>query len=78
MQVQTNFCISTPDLGALCAQVPFGIFYSCKNYNAVPTGTGITIKMYAKGCLKALGLLLLSPLKHQKPETADVASDVVP
>lgn len=53
-------------------------FNSCKNYNAVLAGTGITTKMHAKGCLKALGLLLLPPLKHHKPETADVASDAVP
>lgn len=53
-------------------------FYSFKSYNTVPAGTGITIKMYAKSCLKSMVLLFLSPLKHHKPETAEVASGPIP
>lgn len=40
----------------------------------MPTGSAITIKMYANGCLKSHLLLFLSYLKHHKPETAKMAS----
>lgn len=45
-------------------------FYSCKSYNTAPTGSVITIKMYACGCLKSHFLLFSSSLKHHETETA--------
>lgn len=75
MQVEINFWISVLDLGAFCSQMAFdGILFMqelhCKSYNTVPTGSVITIKMYANGCLKSHSLLFLSYLKHHELETA--------
>lgn len=74
MQIQIHFCISVLDLGAFCSLMAFdGILFTQELHPRVttqPTGSAITIEMYANGCLKSHFLLFLSYFKQHKPETA--------